>query len=77
MHNAHTRCNKNPIIRRETNFQIQVRINIWCGIIDNLSLGPYLYSDILNGIKYLEFLNTKFENYWEKLPLSVTQDMYF
>lgn len=44
-------------------------INVWCGITNNIILGPLLYEGSLTGERYLQFLNNEIEEYLEEIPL--------
>ena len=40
----------------ETNFQRRFSINVWCGMIDDMFIGPVILNDHMTGQNYLDFL---------------------
>ena len=40
--NSHRRSDKNPHGNVETNFQCRFSINVWCGVIDDMLIGPVI-----------------------------------
>lgn len=60
----------NPHWHTEKNFQERYDINVWCGIFYDTLIGPFFFSENLNGDKYLEFLKTELPILLEDIPLS-------
>jgi hypothetical protein len=75
--NKHSWDIANPNVITERHFQHEFKINIWCGLIDNIFLGPYELPPNLNGALYLNFLQTKLIDYLDELPLNLRRDMVF
>jgi len=76
-HNAHTWAETNPHNVWENNSQTQFKVNVWCGIVNKILLGPYKI-DHLNGVTYLNFLENDFEEMFDdNIPLSISNKIYF
>lgn len=76
-HNAHTWSETNPYNVWEDNSQRQFKVNVWCGIVGKILLGPYKI-DHLNGVTYLDFLENDFEEMFDdNIPLSIREKIYF
>jgi len=76
-HNAHTWSEVNPHAIRDDNFQRSFKVNVWCGMLGNILLGPYEMS-YLDGETYLNFLQEDFEEMLdEHVPLLTRQNMTF
>lgn len=67
----------NPHWSRETNFQTVWGINVWCGLIGGILLGPYFYDGTLTGRRYLDFLVNQLPLLLENVPLATRENMYF
>lgn len=67
----------NPHLTIERHFQQEFSINIWCGIIDNVIIGPYELPGRLNGNQYLQFLQNDLPNLLDDVPLNLRQNMWF
>jgi hypothetical protein len=50
---------------------------VWCGILGDRIIGPHIYEDTLNGIRYLQFLKQEFIHYLEDIPLLQRQNLWF
>lgn len=67
----------NPHQYKETHFQHEFSINIWCGIIGDNFIGPFELPNRLNAVNYLEFLQNDLGILLDEVPLIVRQDMWF
>jgi len=67
----------NPHWSRETNFQTVWGINVWCGLIGGILLGPYFYDGTLSGRRYLDFLVNQLPLLLEDVSLATRENMYF
>lgn len=76
-HNEHHWSIENPRQTRQVRPQIRFSLNVWCGVLGNRILGPYIYEGTLNSERYLVFLNTEFNEYLEELPLQILRDVWF
>jgi len=54
--NSHRWSHENPHGNVETNFQLRFSINVWCGMIDGILIGPVTLDDRMTGQNYLDFL---------------------
>ena len=51
-HNSHRWSHENPHGTMETNFQRRFYISVWCGMIDDMLIGPVILDDRLTGQNY-------------------------
>lgn len=68
--NEHYWSVENPRQFREIRHQRRFHLNVWCGILGDRLLGPFIYEETLNGERYLNFLNTQLMEYLENFPLA-------
>ena len=54
--NVHTWSHDNPHETRVTNFQRRFSVNVWCGVIGNRLIGPFVFDNNLTGNTYEAFL---------------------
>ena len=57
--NSHRWSHENPHSTVETNFQCRFSINVWCGMIDDILIGPFILDDLMTGRNYLDFLQSE------------------
>lgn len=74
-HNSHRWSDENPYAAVESNFQHRFSVNLWCGMIDNLLIGPFVLPNRLTGQLYLEFLGNDLPLLLEDVPLATRRDM--
>jgi len=43
----------------ETNFQRRFSINVWCGMTNDMLIGPVILNDRMTGQNYLDFLQNE------------------
>jgi hypothetical protein len=53
--NLHRCPHDNPRDTVETNFQRRFSVNVWCGMIDDMLIGPVTSDDLMTGHNYLDF----------------------
>lgn len=75
--NAHIWDIENPHLPRESHFQHEFKINVWCGFLGDRLLGPYELPTNLNGNSYLEFLQTDLFDELETLSLNLRRNIWF
>ena len=51
-------------------------MNFWCGIINDMLIGPAIVEDRMTGDGYLEFLQNDLPEYLEDVPLDTRRHMY-
>lgn len=77
LHNTHYWCNTNPHWMRESHRQGRWSINVWCGILGDKIIGPYVFNEPLNGETYLNFLINVLPLFLEDIPLDIRRNMIF
>ena len=60
----------------EANFQRRFSINVWCGIIDDMLIGPVSLDDRMTGQNYLNVLQNELPKHLEDVPLATRIAMY-
>jgi len=60
----------------ETNFQRRFSINVWCGMINDMLIGPVIL-DRMTGQNYLDFLQNELPKQLEDVSLVTRIAMYF
>jgi hypothetical protein len=60
----------------ETNFQHHFSINLWCGVLHNQLISPFVFPGRLTGVVYLQFLQ-ELPQLLEDVPLAVRYCMVF
>lgn len=75
--NHHHWSTENPDLVRETRNQTRFRVNVWCGMINDILLGPYFFEGTLTAARYVEFLQNEFEEMLNGMPLIVRRNMIF
>ena len=56
--NSHRWSHENPHGSVDTN-QHRFSINVWCGMIDDMLIGPVILDDLMTGQNYPEFLQNE------------------
>jgi len=67
-HNCRYWCQNNPRRFVRTGNQSVFSVNVWCGILNGYIVGPYLYHETLNGIRYERFLREELPGLLENIP---------
>lgn len=75
--NEHVWSIENPRENREIRKQVRFSVNVWAGIYGDKVIGPFLFEENLNGDRYLEFLNTEFQEYLSDIPLDRLRRIWF
>jgi len=75
--NMHTWSHENPHETRVTNFQRRFSVNVWCGVLGNRLIGPFVFHSNLTGNTYETFLRNELPGLLEDVPLMVSSQMYF
>lgn len=74
--NSHEWDVNNPHATVESNFQIRFSINVWCGMIDDMLIGPVILDDRMTGERYLHFLQNELPALLEDVSLHSRCRMY-
>jgi hypothetical protein len=61
----------------ETNFQCRFFINVWCGMTDDMLIGPAILDTHMTGHNYLGFLQNGLPEQLEDVTLATWIAMYF
>ena len=61
----------------ETDFERRVCINVCCGVIDSMLIGPVILDDRVTGQNYLDFLQNELPKELEDVPLATRTATYF
>lgn len=76
-HNMHYWSVDNPHWVRQTAFQVQWGVNVWCGIMGDHLIGPHFFEGHLTGNRYLRFLQDELPPFLEHVPLLDRCRMWF
>ena len=55
-HNSHVWADGNPYATVESNFQQRFSVNVWCAVLDDQLIGPFILEGRLTREAYLRFL---------------------
>jgi hypothetical protein len=75
--NTHLWSEENPHGAVETSFQHRFHINVWCGVIDDKILGPFVFNENLTGDAYAHFLKNNLPVLLEDVPLQTRLQMIY
>ena len=75
--NVHTWSQDNPHETTVTTFQSRFSVNVWCGVIGDRLIGPFVLENNLTGHTYEAFLRNELPGLLEDSPLMVRNQMYF
>jgi len=62
---------------RVTNFQRRFSVKVWCGVLGNRLIGPFVFDNNLTGKTYEAFLRNELPGLLEDIPLLIRSKMYF
>lgn len=77
IHNTHIWAEENPKAIVETHHQVNFKVNVWAGVVDNFLLGPVILPGNLTGHSFLLFLQNTLPDLLDDLPLQVTHNIWF
>jgi len=77
LQNVHSWSYNNPHETSVTNFQRRFTVNVWCGVLDNKLIGPFVFENNLTGNAYEVFLRNELPGLLEDIPLIIRSQMYF
>ena len=75
--NSHLSGRDNPHGTVESNYQHCFSVNVWCGIIGDQLIGPYIFPQRLTGAIYANFMRDELPALLENVPLQTPQQMYY
>lgn len=76
MHNMHIWADENPHATVESHFQHRFSVNVWCGVVCDQLLGPFIFPGNLNGQMYGNFLLQELPQLLDDVPLETRRQMY-
>ena len=68
---------ENPHATVESNFQQRFSVNVWCAVLDDQVIGPFILEGRLTGEAYLRFLQEVLPQLLEDVPLDKRSRMDF
>lgn len=74
-HNEHWWAEENPHKTVECKFQHRFSANVWCGIVDDLLIGPYIFEGSITGETYLNFLINELPLLLRDVPQNIQEQM--
>lgn len=77
LHNMHYWSSDNPRWMRQVDHQHRWSINVWCGILGDKIIGPFIFNGHVNGIMYLNFLRDHLPMLLEDVSLEIRRTMWF
>lgn len=75
--NKHYYATNNPHLYQEVRPQIRYSLNMWCGIFDNMVIGPFFIPGNLNAETYLNILQVNLEDFLDSLPLAQLRNLKY
>src|SRR5215469_2116761 len=77
LRNVHTWSNDNPHETSVTKFQRRFSVNVWCGLLGNKLIGPFVFDNNLTGYTCEVFLRNELPGLLEDIPLMIRSQTYF
>ena len=75
--NLHTWSHDNPHETSVIKFQRRFSVKVWCGLLGNKLIGPFVFDNNLTGNTYEVFLRNGLPGLLEDIPLMIRRQMYF
>ena len=75
-HNSHVWADENPHATVESNFQLRFSVNVWCAVLYDQLIGPFVLEGRLTGEAYLRFLHEELPRLLEDVSLNKRGRMY-
>jgi len=75
--NSHLWDRENPHGTVESNYKPFFSVNVWCGVIGDQLIGPYIFPQRLTSGIYTNFLQDKLPALLENFPLQTRRQMYY
>jgi len=75
--NLHTWSHDNAHETSVTKFQRRFSVNVWCGLLGNKSIGPFVFDNNLTGNTYEVFLRNELPGLLGDILLMIRSQMYF
>lgn len=75
--NLHFWATENPHKVIENHFQQRFHVNVWCGLVNDKLIGPYVIEGNLNRDTYHAFLLNQLQTLLEEVPLETRVNLWF
>lgn len=75
-HKMHYYATANPHWMRTVDHQNRWSLNVWGGILGDQVIGPFFFDEVLNGMRYLEFLQNDLPLLLENVNLNTMRSMW-
>ena len=75
--NSHVWADWNSHTTVASKFQKRFSVNVWCAVLDDQLIGPFILEGRLTGEVYLRFLQKELPRLLEDVPLNKRGRMYF
>jgi len=75
--NSHLWDRDNPHGTVTSNYQHLFAVKVWCGVIGDQLIGPYIFPQHLTGNIYTNFLQDELPALLENVPLQARRQMYY
>ena len=75
--NSYRWSHDNPHATLEQKFQRLFSINVWCGMMGDMLIGPVILDELVTGKNYLHFLQNGLSEQLENVRLATRSAMYF
>jgi len=69
-HGFHVWTDENHHATVESNFQLRFIVNVWCAVLDDQLIGPFIFEGRLTGEGYLKFLQEDLPRLLCDVPLN-------
>jgi len=76
LRNVNTYSHINPHETSVTNFQRRISVNVWCGVLGNKLIGPFVFDNNLTGNTYGASLRKELQGLLEDIPLKIRSQMF-
>jgi len=75
--NSHLWDRDSPHGTVESNYQNRFPVNVWCGVIGDQLIGPYIFPQLVTGEIYANVLQDELPALLENVPLQTRRQMYY
>jgi hypothetical protein len=76
-HNSHVWLDENPHATVEGNVQLGFSVSVWCAVLDDKLIDPFIFESRLTGEVYLPFLQEELPRLLVNVPLNNRGSVYF
>ena len=76
LRNVHTWSHDNPHETSLAKFQRRFSVNVWCGVLGNKLIGPFVFDNNSTGNTYEAFRRNELPGLLEDIPLMIRSQMF-